>query len=548
MGSFLNSGNGEFLLDRNSGWYIDMSGIIRLTNARINKGGMRYLCITRPKRFGKSLTAHMLKAYYDCSVDSEELFSGLEISNDPDFKTYLNSFYVIFIDMAHVGGKYHSVDETIQCLKEDILYDIQSALDPEMQSSDLKRSIERQDLSEAIREIYKITGRQFVFIIDEWDYLFRVYPKDQEGGKKFQKWLNMLLKDASYAALVYMTGILPVKTYGSDSILNMFREKSIVNTGDFAPYTGFTEERVREICDKYGSSFENMKLWYDGYTVNGISIYNPNSVMCAVQEKSFESYWTQSSTFEDVKYYISRNLDGLREKVQALLNGIRIEISMRSYSFDLSNFSSSESVLAALVHLGYLTFERSDLSEDSEERKSPPTGYVRIPNLEVREEFEIAMRNDADYANRMEICRRSENLLSATLACDEEAVAKGIEEAHERYSSILKVNDENSLLGVLYNAYYMAQADYVIFNEMPSGKGYADLAFIPKKGVSKPPLIVEMKYDQDAETAIDQIKSRNYHGKLAEGWGEVLLAGINYDKNNRLKPYTCRIEKWNIDD
>jgi len=543
MGGFLNRGNINFKKDLNKPIYVDMSDMIGLLNARIDT--YPYICISRPRRFGKSMMANMLRAYYDCSVDSSSLFEGLAIENDPSFRKHLNQYNVIYMDIAACGAA-RNVQETMTYIEENIFLDVEVEVYEKHPSRLLKTYLDNKDLNNVLREVTMLTGRGFVFIIDEWDYLFRKLPDDLEGHKDFQHWLSGFLKGQDeYVSLVYMTGILPVKTYGSESILNMFSEKSVVNAGDFARFTGFTEDQVKELCTEYDKSFETMKEWYDGYTVNGVSVYNPNSIVCAIMEGAYQSYWSESSSFEDVKYYISMNYDGLKEKVASLLSGIRIEVDMRSYTFRLNHFKSSDSVLASLVHLGYLTFEsRDDDGQMEEEQDEPKLGYVKIPNKEVRGQFELAVKGDQQYQRLFEALYRSESLLDATLAGDEKKVAEEIERAHEHFTSIIKANDENSLACVIGNAYYTAVSKYAVFNEFPSGKGYADITFIPLEGTSDPPMIVELKYNKTAETAIDQIKSRNYQGKLSDGWKEIILVGINYDKENRTEPYTCRIERW----
>jgi len=285
--------------------------------------------------------------------------------------------------------------------------------------------------------------------------------------------------------------------------------------------------------------FEEMKDWYDGYTVGGISVYNPNSVLVAFLERRFDNYWTQTTTYQHIREYITQNFDGLREKVVALLEGKKVEMSMSSYRYSLADFDSTDCILAILVHLGYLTYESKDPFYQD-------IGYVSIPNREVRRPFELSVAYEPGYQTLFRALRKSEQLLDATLRMDEEAVAAGIEKAHEKFTSIIKANDENSLACVISNAYYSAIRKYSIYNEFPSGKGYADMVFVPRKDTSDPPIVVELKYMQDAETAIDQIKSHNYHGRLLEEYEEVILVGINYDKEDRVKPYTCKIEKWKM--
>ena len=541
---YFNSGNEGFVISRNSSVYVDMSGMISLLNSRINTE-KRYVCLTRPRRFGKSMTANMLNAFYDCSCDSSSLFEDLQIAKEPSYESHRNRYNTIFLDIASFGMVDGGIKETLRIMIRALLTDIYREMEIIDREKQLRYTWEEISnasgdvLCSTLQDVAVWTQRKFIFIIDEWDYLFRTYPDDHKGHMYFQHWLSQLLKGRSYAALVYMTGILPLQTYGSVSILNMFDEYSMVNMREFAPYTGFLEEQVKELCLTFDMSFDVMKNWYDGYMVEDCFVYNPNSVVCALDSHSFLSYWTQSSTFRDVRDYLILNYDGLKEKVQALLAGNRVEVRMNRYTYNLTDFDNADSVLAALVHLGYLTYTSVDSFDKN-------IGYAWIPNREVREQFELATQDESGYKNLFAVLKKSEQLLDATLRMDEKTVAEEIEQAHERYTSILKVNDENSLACVITNAYYTAVSKYTIYNEFPSGKGFADMVFVPHKSTGTPPIVVELKYDRDAKAAIDQIHSRNYAGKLLEGFEEVLLVGIGYDRDDRVKPYTCRIELFKL--
>jgi len=298
-----------------------MSDMISLLNEKIETDEP-YICVTRPRRFGKSMMADMLQAYYDCSVDSTSLFENLSIAEDAGFKKHLNQYYVFYIDVATCGTR-RTIEETIDFIESEILADLQSDILKKYPDDDLERYIRSGMLFGALNASYRITGRKFVFIIDEWDYLFRAYADQKEGHREFQRWLSGFLKGKGYVALAYMTGILPVKTYGSDSILNMFDEISIVNAGDFASYTGFSEETVKELCQQYDMDLNEIREWYDGYQVEGQSIYNPNSIIQAISKRKIDDYWAQSSTFEDVKRYITLDVFGLKETVLTLLSGAR---------------------------------------------------------------------------------------------------------------------------------------------------------------------------------------------------------------------------------
>ncbi len=327
-----------------------------------------------------------------------------------------------------------------------------------------------------------------------------------------------------------MTGILPIKKYGTESALTDFQEYTMTEPDTLVRYVGFTEAEVQSLCMKYDVDFEEMKRWYDGYSFKNLpSVYSPNSVMSAVRRKSFRNYWTKSETYESLKDYISMNMNGLKDSIISLLGGESIKVETNRFQNDMTSLKSKDDVLTLLIHLGYLAFNET-------------TSEVYIPNLEIAGAFQNAVEGDGWHEIEQALAR-SEQLLSATLRGDCEAVAEALELAHESSTSVLKYNDENSLSCAITLAYYTAQNDYEIVREFPSGKGFADLAFIPRKNVDKPAMIIELKYDKTADSALRQIKEKRYGGKLKGFSGRLLLVGVNYDKNSGDKKHTCVIEE-----
>ena len=371
----------------------------------------------------------------------------------------------------------------------------------------------------------------FVILIDEWDCLFREHKEDKAGQKIYLDFLRILLKDRVYVALAYMTGILPIKKYGSHSALNMFNEYSMIRPYQFLPYFGFTESEVKELTTQYDMSFDEIEKWYNGYfTDRNQPIYGPRSVSEALINKTIDSYWNNTETYEALKVYIERNYDGLREKVTHLLTGANIKIDHRHFSNDMTTFESADDVLTLLVHLGYLTYNFEEKT-------------VRIPNEEVKEEFVTSIKS-LQWENVLNALNQSEELLQAIWYKESDVVAKAIEKVHEENTSIIAYNNENSLSCIISLALYTAKEYYTIIRELPSGKGYADLVFIPrKKYQDKPAIVVELKWSKSVGGAIAQIKKRNYISALAEYKGNVLLVGVNYDKDN--KNHQCIIETHN---
>lgn len=519
MGIYLNPNNIDFYNAVNySEIYVDKTELIKYTNDMLF-GEQKFICVSRPRRFGKSMAANMLTAYYSRGCDSREMFSGLKISKSASFEKHLNKYNVIHINMVDYLTESQNMEELLDFIREDISEELLEEF------SDVKFP-KRRTFIKLFETIFAKTGVPFVFIIDEWDCIFRVHKNDTESQTLYLNFIRNLLKDKSYVALAYMTGILPIKKYGEHSALNMFDEYSMTNADPIQEFTGFTEKEVQELCRKYNMPFEETKKWYDGYNLNKLSIYNPKSVVAAMMRKQFDNYWTSTETYEALKVYIEMNFDGLKDTIIKLISGEREVIDTTTFTNDMVTFVTKDDVLTLLIHLGYLTYDFD-------------TKEVSIPNYEISEQFAstIKVMGWSEVANSLKC---SDELLKATLNQDEEKVAELIDKAHSDNTSILKYNDENSLSCVISLAYYSARKTYVMHREMPSGKGFADLLFVPRKNVSTPALIIELKCDKSADAAIEQIKNRNYADGLKDYSGEILLVGINYDKS---KKHSCKIEK-----
>jgi hypothetical protein len=387
-------------------------------------------------------------------------------------------------------------------------------------------------LPEVLERINCEIGEQFIVIIDEWDCIFRTEKDDTKLQENFMSFLSAMFKGAAsdaFIKLAYITGILPIKKYGHQSALNNFDEYTMVNPLKLAPYVGFTENEVKQLCEKFNIDFDECKLWYDGYSFNKMkSVYSPNSVMLAMKNEEFNSYWTYTETYESLKHYIEMNFDGLKDAIIRMLGGARQRIKTRSFQNDMVNIKSKDDVMTLLIHLGYLAYDN--------ERKE-----VYIPNREVAEEFENAVE-DGNWTIISDVLLESEDLLEATINGDSDFVAEQLDKVHSDNSSILSYNNELSLSCAITIAYFSAQKDYSRFRDLPTGKGFADIVFIPRKKCDKPAMIIELKWDKDADTAIKQIKEKRYVGQLDEYSENLLLVGINYDKET--KKHSCLIEKF----
>lgn len=521
MGNYINVGNAGFKAIR-KGLYVDKTGMIPFINGTL--GTMDKLtCVSRPRRFGKSFAAKMLCAYYDKSCDSRELFEGLEVSKDESFEKYLNKYDVIYMDITWFISSSENIKCVVKTMQQKVISELMDAY-PEAKKEDT--------LSETLLRINEITGNKFIIIIDEWDALFREAKDDRDVQDSYILFLRGLFKNSAFTDKIiegaYMTGILPIKKYGTQSAVTDFREYTMLAPKQLAEYVGFTEDEVEKLCKQSGMDFEEMKRWYNGYSFRRLkSVYSPNSVMEAVKSEEFGSYWTQTETYQTLQFYIDVDADGLKQTIVQMLGGASIKIDPGTFQNDMTTIKSKDDVLTLLVHLGYLAYDTD-------------TKTVRIPNEEVRQEFVRAVSN-CKHAEIAKIIRESDYLLEATLNMDEETVASIIEEAHKTGTAPTFYNNEQALRSVIKFAYISCVDEFMRIEELPSGHGYADVVFIPKKSSSMPLLIIELKWNKTSDGAIQQIKNRDYSGVLKEYGGEILLVGINYDEKS--KKHTCRIEK-----
>ena len=532
MGSYLNPGSDLFKMALGSEIFVDKSGLIEKTN-RCVRTLQRYMCVSRPRRFGKSMAADMLAAYYDRSVDTDELFQNLKINNTEDYRKHLNQYDVLKINMQEFLSAADNVEKMLDMLCRYLIFDLKE------QYKEV-RFRDEQNLVQVLKDVYSYTRHPFIILIDEWDCLFREYQEDQEAQKKYLDFLRFWLKDKEYVALAYVTGILPIKKYGSHSALNMFTEYSMTDPGNLAEYFGFTETEVLGLCEKYEMNFEEARAWYNGYHLSSYesgvqkvySMYSPKSVVEAMQKRKFGTYWNQTETYEALKVYIQMNMDGLKDAVVEMLAGGSLRINTGTFSNDMTSFATKDDVLTLLVHLGYLTYDNENET-------------VEIPNREVSQEYVNAI-STMDWTEVIRSVQASRKLLEALWKMDSEKVAEGIERAH-REISILEYNDENSLSCTINLAFYFAREYYTIVREFPTGKGFADICFVPRKiHMDKPAVLIELKWDKSADGAIKQIKDKQYVEALKEYCGNLLLAGIDYDK--KTKKHTCEIEKWNLNE
>ena len=508
MGNYVNPGNSGFAEVRR-GVYIAKSGLIKQINEEI--GTIQKLsCISRPRRFGKSFAAKMLCAYYDKTCHSAELFDDLIIAKDEQYLKHLNQYDVIYLDMTNI------LSETAG---EKIVPYIRRKVAEELVKEYPELEADPESFTTTLINTVELTGNKIVAIIDEWDAPIREVPNVQ---KEYLSFLRSLFKNSGATdkifAAAYMTGILPIKKDGSQSAISDFQEYSMIFPGRFAEYVGFTEEEVKGLCEENGKDFSLMKQWYDGYSLEGVgSIYNPNSVMQAIRNNRFRSYWTETSAAKSLMEYISLDFDGLSKTMAELLGGIEVKMDPYGFANDLVTFRNKDDVLTLLTHLGYLAYNEE-------------TERVHIPNEEIRREFAKTIREVKRDENIQRV-RESDRLIYDTVHQNADAVAAQIEKIHAEETAVLFYNDEQALRSVIKLAYFSYKDQYLKFEELPAGDGYADIVYLPKKDSVLPALVIEMKWNQSAQGAIAQIKNKHYPDAIKEYGGEILLVGINYDKN-----------------
>ena len=522
----MNPDNSAFQNVINSEIYVDKTGLLAYTN-KVLDTTEKFICNSRPRRFGKSITAEMLTAYYSRGCDSKALLTSLKIAKAQDFQLHLNKYDVIHFDVQWCMMDAGSPENTVPYINKQLIAELHLCY-PEVDLQMVETAYG------AMSCIYAALGKKFIVIIDEWDVLIRDEAANEAVLQDYINFLRGMFKGSEptkFIALAYLTGILPIKKLKTQSALNNFMQFTMITPGVLARYIGFTEEEVGKLCEQFGVDFREVKRWYDGYELGDYHVYNPNAVVNAMINKSFQSYWSQTGTYESIVPFINMNFDGLKTAVIEMLSGSTTQINVNSFQNDMVNFVDKDDVLTLLVHLGYLAYNQN-------------MQYAYIPNEEIRQELLFAVRRKK-WSELNLFLQDSEELLDATLDMDEEATAEKIEKIHTEYVSAIQYNNENSLSCVLSIAYLSAMQYYFKpIRELPTGRGFADFVFIPKKEYANeyPALVTELKWNKNAQTALNQIKEKQYPQSLLQYTGQIILIGINYDK--KTKEHSCKIERF----
>lgn len=374
MGLFVNPDNSAFQMTLNSPIYVDKTELIEYTNSVLNTDNA-FICSSRPRRFGKSITANMLTAYYSRGCKSEDMFLPLEISKNVDFRKHLNQYDVIRFDVQWCMMDAGSPEDTVKYINEHLISELKEVY-PEIPLENVKTAYG------VMSRINSVNGNKFVVIIDEWDILIRDEAANERVQKEYIDFLRGMFKGiipTSFIALAYITGILPIKKIQTESALNNFDEFSMIDASDLAPYIGFTEEEVKGFCEKYQVDFEKVKCWYDGYLLESYQVYNPKAVVSVMTKKRFKSYWSETGTYEAIVPLIKMDFDGLKKAIIEMLSGSSVEVDVTSFQNDIVSFVNKDDVLTYLIHLGYLGYDQN-------------TETAFIPNEEIRQELIKATR------------------------------------------------------------------------------------------------------------------------------------------------------------
>lgn len=520
MSYFLNEPikNNSFTEVANYKYFADKSELIKKINENIKTPG-KYICITRPRRFGKTINAMMLASYYSKNADFKDLFDKLEISKDKSYLKHLNKHNVFYITFNSNASDLKTYSEYIDFYKTRLVRDITEVY-PNVNENDT--------ISEMLTQAANESGKGFIFIIDEWDYIFNNNLFSEDDRKEFLEFLRDLLKDKPYVELAYMTGVLPIAKYSAGSALNMFLEFNIMTDYTYDKYFGFTNDEVEALCKMQSKiSMSELKEWYNGYyTCNNLQIYNPRSVTTALKQGVCQSYWTNTGPMDEISYYIENNVEEIQNDIVQMVSGIPVNIHLEGYSAEQISLNTRDEILSAMTVYGFLSYHDETLT---------------IPNKELRMKFDYSLKNHQMGAIS-KLVLKSNQMLEATIKKDTKTMEQLIQEAHDINIPAIKYNDENSLACVVTLAYLSARTKYTIVREMEAGAGKADFIFYPNDK-SKPAFILELKKDATPDTALEQIREKRYATALRDYTGKKLAVGIAYD--SKLKKHSVKIEDIN---
>lgn len=550
MGIYLNEPGayGMFQEDFSLTYYVDKSDIIKelipLVELKRSTGGKsgenkgkspKYVAVTRPRRFGKTVMANMIAAYFGKGVDSHEEFDTLKVSGFPWYRKHLNQHNVIHITWNEMPKDCRSYDQYIERIQTLLLDDLMAAYP----GAGLKETDAVWDALKKVYAYYK--GEKFIFVFDEWDCIFHKNFVTDADKSLYIDFLSNLLKDKAYVEMVYMTGILPIAKYSSGSELNMFFEFSMTATAAYSEYFGFTDTEVDALYQRYLSAEgrpkvtrEGLKLWYDGYqTAGGKKLYNPRSVVGALTFNQLRSYWTSSGPYDEIFYYIGADVDAVKDDVALMVADNPVPAKVQEYAATSMELKTRDEIFSAMVVYGFLNYDN---------------GYVSIPNKELMDKFVEVVQREPSLGNVYKLTRESGRMLAATKAGDVQTMAELMEYAHNTHSPLQAYSNEAELASIIRWVYLKALDSYRIEREDKAGIGYVDFIFYPFVK-SDDAIIIELKVNHTADEAIRQIRDRKYalrfEGKFGENpeyTGRILAVGIAYHKDDADKRHQCKVE------
>ena len=532
MGFYLDSAAPKTLYrsEVKSPYFVDKSMVLKEL-FQFMKTRNKHICITRPRRFGKTVMTNMIASFFTDAQDSSDIFDHLKIAKDDDYKTYLNQYKVIQINFSEMPDECEDYKKYIRrinkLLKEDLkeLYP-QLKLDYEDTIKDL------------LRKIYERTGDEFIFVFDEWDYIFHEWFMTDRDKDEYLAFLSTLLKDQPYVKMTYMTGILPIAKYSSGSKLNMFVEYTMASEERFSDAFGFTDSEVDELFKRYQKNTEkqnltreDLRIWYDGYhTKSGERMYNPRSGVVALTNNNLGNYWTNSGPYDEIYSYIEHNVDDVRDDIALMVSGEAVPARVREYAAVSMNLSTRDEIFSAMVVYGFLTYEN---------------GKVSIPNKELMDRFGEMLQKESSMGYVYQLAKHSRKMLEATIHGDTKTMEKILEYAHNTEVPILSYNHEVELAAIVNLVYLSARDYYRVEREDKAGTGFVDFIFYPYNKEEYPGIILELKIDSTPQEAIAQINDKKYElrlkGKLGEkGLEQIVKVGISYNK--KTKSHQCKVE------
>ena len=535
MGIYLNSESAYTLYksETQKPYFVDKSRMIEELFPLIEEGA-NHICITRPRRFGKTVTANMISAFFSKAREASDIFDRLKISTSQNYSKYRNQYNVIHISLNDISRQCTTYEEYITRIEQRLVRDLKRAY-PQAELNGEESAVD------ALMEIYtENSENRFIFVFDEWDFLFHQPFVTEKEKREYLSYLRSQLKDRPYVILAYMTGILPIAKYSSGSELNMFTEYTMLSEEKFSEVFGFTDSEVDTLYQKYTDYTEHIKVtreglryWYNGYhTFSGERVYNPRSVVCALRNNNLGNYWTSAGPYDEIYYYIENNVAAVRDDLALMVSGIPVPAKIREYAATSMNLNTKDEIFSSMVVYGFLSYEN---------------GKVSIPNKELMDRFDEMLQREPSLGYVYRLARASDRMLEATLSGDVDTMAEILELAHDTEVPLLRYNNETELSAVVNLVYLSARDRYRVEREDKAGTGYVDFIFYPETDKSLDSIILESKVDSSPEEAIRQIKTRKYDLRFRERIGEeqkytgrILAVGISYNK--KTKKHICRVE------